>query len=198
MIDKTISIACLALCALTAQAKDYTLTLPAGEDTAYQLFKNKQDTRGAFSDTFSFSLAAPAEGSIYLLPQTGHSTVQHFLVGMDNVSLSLRNHQTGQVWEGIEARSMAEGTAAYTADLTALQLMGFDANLAQLISETLPQGDYTATVTGSVEGVLGSTYLAEFKLSAASVAAVPEPETYALMGLGLVGISVVARRRQQS
>lgn len=197
MIVKTISIAYLALCALTAQAKDYTLNPVPGEDASYQLFNNKLITQGNFTDTFSFNLAAPAEASIYVLPQSGHSTLQHHLVGMDDMSLSLLNHQTGQTWQGIVARTIAEGTAAYTGDLMALQWLGFDANQAQLISEVLPQGNYTATVTGSVAGVFGSTYLAEFKLSASNIAAVPEPSTYALMGLGLAGISLVSRRRQQ-
>lgn len=54
-------------------------------------------------------------------------------------------------------------------------------------------------VTGSTFKLQSSGSLTSFKLDALSiapVAAIPEPSTYALMGLGLVGIAFAARRRR--
>ncbi|MES2091527.1 MAG: PEP-CTERM sorting domain-containing protein, partial [Pseudomonadota bacterium] len=41
-----------------------------------------------------------------------------------------------------------------------------------------------------------ATMIKEIRIGTVSTPAIPEPSTYALMGLGLVGMSLVARRRQ--
>lgn len=50
---------------------------------------------------------------------------------------------------------------------------------------------------GILKGVNFGTLKVDVTAAAATVPSVPEPGTYALMGLGLVGIAAVARRRQQ-
>lgn len=55
----------------------------------------------------------------------------------------------------------------------------------------------TANLSPATVGILGSL-LTSMTTPGLTVTPVPEPSTYALMGLGLVGISLVARRRRQA
>ena len=67
---------------------------------------------------------------------------------------------------------------------------GFTGNISHNFG-TLSAGDYFYDVTGTGTGTMGGFYSIT-----STVAAVPEPQTYALFLGGLVGIGFMLRRRQ--
>lgn len=56
----------------------------------------------------------------------------------------------------------------------------------------LTTGKYFYTISGKADGAVGGLYT----FTSAVTAAVPEPETYALMGLGLAGLLLAKRKRK--
>ena len=84
--------------------------------------------------------------------------------------------------------SLYSGTSS-----TALASYSFDTmSGGNFYTQGLAAGAYHFDVTGLAYGTKGGSYLLNL-----SVAAVPEPETYALMGLGLVAL-VAARSRRKA
>ncbi|UXY14622.1 FxDxF family PEP-CTERM protein [Chitiniphilus purpureus] len=57
----------------------------------------------------------------------------------------------------------------------------------------LAAGDYYYKVNGVITGTLGGQYVLT-----STIAPVPEPETYALMGLGLAGLIAARRKKHQA
>ncbi|MDX9843533.1 MAG: PEP-CTERM sorting domain-containing protein [Aquabacterium sp.] len=99
-------------------------------------------------------------------------------------------------------------TFSQAVNLTALRLAEWDipdnATLSWAGGSRNLVGDgIVSTDTESLSGVVGQVFrleatsgLTTFRLNGlTAVAAVPEPSTYALMGLGLVGIAAMRRRR---
>ncbi|OGA82662.1 MAG: hypothetical protein A2711_16745 [Burkholderiales bacterium RIFCSPHIGHO2_01_FULL_63_240] len=93
---------------------------------------------------------------------------------------------------GATSGTLLEGVNTYTNELTGLKI---NANAFSLFSQALgltqAGNDALATVTDF--GKISSTL--SFNATKVATPAVPEPSTYALMGVGLLGIAAAARRR---
>lgn len=60
----------------------------------------------------------------------------------------------------------------------------------------LGAGSYQLRVNGSVDGLLGGGYNGTIRAVSTVASAVPEPETYAMLALGLAAVGWVTRRRK--
>ena len=129
---------------------------------------------GSFTDVYNFSLATGSQSIVGMT--TWFDTTQ---LTAPNVNLSMTLSANGA--------PVSQATASSSIDFNN-NLVSYGHKFSGLTSNT----NYTLTVTGTGAEYLGQTY--SFQMAA--VAAVPEPETYAMLlaGLGLVG-SIVRRRK---
>lgn len=105
----------------------------------------------------------------------------------DNIDLITREYNAAAGGGGVDARFSTDGSNFYTADWQIEQLTigaaaGHDFTLSVLASDCQPTGHW------------GYVYLDGFG-AVTPPSGVPEPETLALMGLGLLGLGATRRRK---
>lgn len=140
------------------------------------------DPSRSFTDYYSFTLTDPASsmiGQFDLHLQrdfTPGPTFGQYLSGISVQAISLIFGGTETfVGTGFGVGS-AERASFYATDLLA--------------------GDYTLAIYGSTFGTSGSGYYSG-DVGVEYVSHAPEPSTYAMMALGLLGVGYAARRRSQ-
>ena len=129
---------------------------------------------GAFSDVFTFTLSGTTAA-------TGIST-DFYGTSIPAVGMSMTLTSNGAA------------VASVASIPSALTSFGTKAVYGYSFSGLTAGTKYSLTVSGTDASVLGTNYT--FNIAAQNVAAVPEPETYAMLlaGLGLIG-SIVRRRK---
>ena len=131
----------------------------------------------SFYDDYTFTLSPAASFSSI----TASINLGSFF-GIDNISARLYQG-SGPFSAGTTPLMQAWSTPFSAAP-------GITGSTAVISMSTLPADTYTLEIRGNVVGTYGGTYSGSL-----NVAAIPEPETYALLmaGLGLIGF--VARRK---
>jgi hypothetical protein len=119
--------------------------------------------------------------------------------------LASASNNGSQVTGSLSATSVSEGTASLMAVSATVPPEGIATPIQTIYSGQVGAGFDLSSITGSFRAY-GARYGASngtatfgidyIQIDAITVAAVPEPGTYVLMGLGLVGIAVARRRRR--
>ncbi|MGZ3181018.1 MAG: FxDxF family PEP-CTERM protein [Telluria sp.] len=145
----------------------------------------------AFADDLTFDA-----GVIPVAPDEFYHLFDHPSVGMftDTITFSISAGDLSSSANPLNV--MLKGKNTSNIDGLSYTLWSGSSNLGTFAgnnttwTQSLAAGDYTIKVTGNANGSHGGTYGFDMQL-----AAVPEPETYAMLlaGLGLVGFA--ARRR---
>lgn len=164
--------AILAVSAVAANAadKETTKVIDLQEGTAG--FTNTYSFAGAagksFLDTYNFSLSAASDLDSSLT-SIAKNTKSKFNLDITSFDLYFGNTL---VAAGIEEESG-------------------DLESWYLTSVNLASGAYSLKIGGVFEGTNGGTYSGDINVSP-----VPEPTTWAMLGLGLAAVGVAARRKQ--
>lgn len=157
--------------AFTAQAATYNLgTVSVGAPLS---FNAAVTSSGPFSDIFTFTLPAALS--------TGFSLLNFPVGGLFNTvltSATLFSNPDGNLFTGDD--SMVRGNVASSGAIS-------------FTNGPSAAGTYYLNVTGIATGSQGGLYN-----GAISVAAVPEPETYAMLLAGLGVMGFIARRRNNA
>lgn len=161
----------LAFSSASAMAANYTVpgTLTGAYGNAFTT------AVGAFSDTLSFTIDAPSNlGSV---------------ASPTNFSFALPLGGTINVFEILDLSYTITGPLGF---VTA-PIAGNNTSVATFLSAA---GTYTLNLTGNATGTNGGLYTVA--LNVTNAAAVPEPETYALMLAGLSLVGFAARRNKNT
>ena len=164
-------VAVAALASIQAHASTTDLgTLSTGVPKS---FNATSMPAGPFSDVFSFGISSP--GSF------GISVINFPVTGLFNsvfTSASLISNPDGVLFNSDDSL-LSVGTLA--------------ANTISFLSGPVGAGSYYLNVNGIGNGSLGGLYNGSI-----SVAAVPEPETYAMLLAGMGVMGFIARRRNKA
>ncbi len=160
----------LAFSSASTMAANYTVpgTLSGAYGNAFTT------AAGAFSDTLSFTIDAPSNlGSV---------------AGPTNLSFALP-FGTINVFEILDLSYTITGPLGFATG----SIAGNNTSVATFLSNA---GTYTLNLTGNATGTNGGLYTVA--LNVTNVAAVPEPENYALMLAGLSLVGFAARRHKNT
>ena len=166
MVLKSLVAACAVLLGGSALAATCDRTSSLGNTSTESWFIDAFSSTGSFNDCYTFSLGSAASASGWLAELDFGSRLD-----IDVASVSLFSGMTQ---------------------------LGTDTNGGSFNFGSIAAGNYTLAVAGDVSrGRWGNAsnvgYLGSFQTVAAPV---PEPETYAMLLAGFIGVGVVARRRK--
>lgn len=132
-------------------------------------------TKGSKDNTFSYTTSSTSTlltNSIFSLPSPLQLGPTKSTNAIDTLRLTLTNTVTNMV--------------------TSLFTYNSSSSLSSLFSGQIAQGSYTFTTSGTTQNTSRSFRV---NLNATAVTPVPEPETYVLIIVGLLGLLIARQRR---